>query len=93
MLGWIDTRPEPPQMSDITRKTYPELERLMSNAVCDERFALLTDPARALAHAGYSGRLSNDERALVSSVVGARSLAEFAAQLCTQLARSVSPAS
>lgn len=69
------------------RSDYPELERLISNAVCDERFAaaLLADPAAALSHGGYATRLSGDERNLVGSVRGAQTLAEFAAQLHKRL--------
>lgn len=66
---------------------YPELERMISNAVCDEGFAaaLLADPSAALARAGYTARLSGDEQHLVGSVRGAQSLAEFAARLHQQL--------
>jgi hypothetical protein len=66
---------------------HPELERLISNAVCDERFAaaLLADPAAALSNGGYAARLSGAERHLVGSVRGAQSVAEFAAQLHKRL--------
>lgn len=69
------------------RGRHPELERLISNAVCDEGFAaaLLADPVMALARTGYDARLSGVEQHLVESVRGAQSLAEFAARLHQRL--------
>lgn len=79
---------EAPRHSEMVgRLSYPELERIISNAVCDEGFAaaLLADPVAALSRAGYDSRLSGPEQHLVGSVRGARSLAEFAAQLHQRL--------
>lgn len=75
------------QDEPAARGRHPELERLISNAVCDEGFAaaLLADPVVALARTGYDTRLSRLEQHLVESVRGAQSLAEFAAQLHQRL--------
>lgn len=66
---------------------YPELERLIGRAISDPNFAeiLLRDPTYALQGVGYEGRFSEDESSVVSSVRGARSVAEFAALLYERL--------
>jgi hypothetical protein len=79
---------ETPRVSDqAVRGRYPELQRLISNAVCDERFAaaLIADPAAALSYSGYATRLSGAEQNLLASVRGAQNLAEFAARLHQRL--------
>ena len=77
----------PPRGEYTLTRSHPELERLISNAVCDEDFAaaLLADPITAISHAGYSTRLSGTERRVLSSVQGAQSVAEFAAELHQRL--------
>lgn len=74
------------------RQHFPELERLISRAVTNERFAaqLVSAPATALAQSEYGERLSATEHAMVVSITGAGDLHQFAAQLHekVQLARS-----
>jgi hypothetical protein len=62
---------------------YPEIERLIGNAVCDPSFAeaLLCDPQQALHHGGYHLRMSHDEMHLVLAIRGAADLREFATRL------------
>lgn len=62
---------------------YPEIERLIGNAVCDPGFAevLLRDPHQALASGGYHLRMSQRESQLVLSIQGAGTIREFATRL------------
>ena len=64
-------------------RRYPELERLICRAVSEERFArqLVTEPAIALAELDHGSRLSPVEREMVTSIIGATDIYEFAARL------------
>jgi hypothetical protein len=62
---------------------YPSLERLICAAISNRRFAehLLRSPKDALDTSTFVGQLSDEERALIVSITGARDIHDFAAQL------------
>jgi hypothetical protein len=76
-----------PKVNCTANQRYPEIERLIGNAVCDPDFAevLLRDPQQALNHGGYHQRMSHDEAHLVLSVRGAADLREFATRLYQEM--------
>ncbi len=73
--------------SPVAHRRYPEIERLIGNAVCDPGFAevLLRDPQQALKHGGYHLRMTHYEAHLVLSIHDAADLREFAMRLYQEM--------